>query len=90
MDYEDPEVRPLLHFLHQYVPDPITCEISRLAAQDEARHVAFGLSHLVEQAAEDDGPLDRLEDAIPQRHDVLAATAGLNEELASLHTRYFM
>ena len=71
----------LLHFLHQYGPDPITREISRLAAQDEARHVAFGLSHLAEQAADDDQLLDRLEDAIRRRHDVLAATAGLNEEV---------
>ena len=33
------------------------------------------------RAAEDDGLLDRLEDAIRRRHDVLAATAGLNEEV---------
>ena len=71
----------LLHFLHQYGPDPITREISRLAAQDEARHVAFGLSHLAEQAAHEGGLLDRLESAIRRRHDALAATAGLNEEV---------
>jgi len=71
----------LLHFLHDHAPDPVTREISRLAAQDEARHVAFGLSHLAEQAARDPGLLDRLEDAIRSRHDVLASTSGLNEEV---------
>lgn len=71
----------LLHFLHEYAPDPVTREISRLAAQDEARHVAFGLSHLVEQTSQDSGLLDRLESAIRDRHDALATTSGLNEEV---------
>lgn len=71
----------LLRFLHEEAPDPITREISRLAAQDEARHVAFGLSHLAEQARCDPALLDRLEQAIRRRHDALAATSGLNEEV---------
>ena len=71
----------LLHFLHEHGTDPVTREICRLAAQDEARHVAFGLSHLAEQVGHEEGLLDRLEQAIRRRHDVLAATAGLNEEV---------
>ncbi len=36
----------LLWFIERYAPDPVTAAVARLAAQDEARHVAFGLSHL--------------------------------------------
>ena len=36
----------LLWFLHEHAPDACTREVARLAAQDEARHVAFGLAHL--------------------------------------------
>ena len=36
----------LLWFLRDHAPDPCTREVARLAAQDEARHVAFGLAHL--------------------------------------------
>ena len=40
----------LLWFLREHAPDPVTREVARLAAQDEARHVAFGLAHLARQA----------------------------------------
>ena len=36
----------LLWFIERYAPDPVTAAVARLAAQDEARHVAFGLAHL--------------------------------------------
>ena len=71
----------LLWFLHEHAPEPITKEIMRLAAQDEARHVAFGLAHLERHAAEDPGLRSRLAQSIRRRHSVLAHTAGLNAEV---------
>lgn len=71
----------LLWFLQQHAPDPITRQIARLVAQDEARHVAFGVAHLTRHVQEDSLLLGRLADAIERRHDVLANTAGLNEEV---------
>lgn len=71
----------LLNFLHRYGPDPITRSVARLAAQDEARHVAFGLAHLRHHAGEDPGLLARLSVAVHRRHAELAETAGLNERV---------
>lgn len=71
----------LLSFLHQHAPDPVTCEIARLVGQDEARHVAFGVAHLTHHADEEPALLGRLAAAIEHRHDILAHTAGLNEEV---------
>jgi hypothetical protein len=71
----------LLWFLHEHAPDLITREIARLAAQDEARHVAFGLAHLARHTAEDPTLRARLAMAVHRRHDALAYTAGLNEEV---------
>lgn len=71
----------LLAFLRDHGPDPVTREVARLAAQDEARHVAFGLAHLARHAGRDPSVLDRYAAAIERRHDVLAATSGLNEEV---------
>jgi TusA-related sulfurtransferase len=71
----------LLWFLCQNAPDPVTREVARLAAQDEARHVAFGLAHLARHAALDPGLRPRLARAVERRHDALARTAGLNEEV---------
>jgi hypothetical protein len=71
----------LLNFLSAHAPDPITRQISRLAAQDEARHVAFGMAHLQYQLARDPALRDRLANAIEQRFETLAATDGLNEEV---------
>jgi hypothetical protein len=71
----------LLWFLHEHAPDPVTREVARLAAQDEARHVAFGLAHLTRHTAEDPTLLARLAMAVHRRHDALAYTAGLNEEV---------
>ena len=41
--------------LERYAPDPVTATVARLAAQDEARHVAFGLAHLSEHLALEPG-----------------------------------
>lgn len=71
----------LLRFIEVHAPDPITRAVARLAAQDEARHVAFGMSHLLRHAAHEPALLGRLALAIERRHDALAHTAGLNEEV---------
>ncbi len=71
----------LLWFLRDHAPDPVTEAVSRLAAQDEARHVAFGLAHLSRHVEEDPSLRNRLASAIERRHDALAHTAGLNEEV---------
>jgi hypothetical protein len=71
----------LLWFLERNAPDPVTRQVARLAAQDEARHVAFGVGHLQYAVALDSGLLARLASAAARRHDALAQTAGLNEEV---------
>lgn len=68
----------LLWFLHAVGPDPVTREVARRAAQDEARHVAFGVAHLAAHARHDPTLLGRLAAAIERRHASLAHTAGLN------------
>ncbi len=71
----------LLGFLHVHAPDRCTASIMRLAAQDEARHVAFGMSHLLRHAAHEPTLLARLRLAIERRHATLQHTAGLNAEV---------
>ncbi|HYM05003.1 MAG TPA: hypothetical protein VEU11_00445 [Terriglobales bacterium] len=71
----------LLWFLDHNAPDPVTAAVCRLAAQDEARHVAFGMAHLREHIAQDPGVLPKLASAVHRRHDVLRNTAGLNAEV---------
>ena len=71
----------LLHFLAAYAPDPLTRQIARLAARDEARHVALGMSHLLHRLQPEPDLRSRLAQAVEQRHDTLAATSGLNEEV---------
>ncbi len=71
----------LLWFLRDHAPDLATREVARLAAQDEARHVAFGLAHLGRHAGEDPTLRARLAAAVERRHAALASTAGLNEEV---------
>lgn len=71
----------LLWFLRTYAPDACTREVARLAAQDEARHVAFGLAHLARHVEEDPTLRERLAAAIERRHGALANTAGLNAEV---------
>ena len=71
----------LLNFLEQHAPDPVTQQIARLVVQDEARHVAFGISHLQYQLTHEAALRARLAQAVTLRHDALANTAGLNEEV---------
>ena len=71
----------LLWFLEKHAPDPVTRQIARLTARDEGRHVAFGLSHLQYQLGINPLLRSRLSLAMNRRHDVLARTAGLNEEV---------
>lgn len=71
----------LLWFLRAHGPDPITREICRLAAQDEARHVAFGLAHLERHCGRDPTLRARLASAVERRNDALRHTAGLNAEV---------
>lgn len=68
----------LLWFLCEHAPDPVTKQVCHLAAQDEARHVAFGLSHLQRHVEQDNTLRARLAAAIHQRHQALEDTAGLN------------
>jgi hypothetical protein len=71
----------LLWFIEQYAPDPVTASVARLAAQDEARHVAFGLAHLDQHLKTDPSLRPRLADAIRRRHEALRHTSGLNAEV---------
>ena len=59
----------------------MTAAVCRLAAQDEVRHVAFGLAHLREHIAQDSSVLAKLANAARRRHDALRNTAGLNAEV---------
>jgi hypothetical protein len=71
----------LLAFLERHGPDPVTRQVARLALQDEARHVAFGLAHLEHRVAVEPSLRARLRAAIERRHDALANTAGLNQDV---------
>jgi len=71
----------LLWFLRDHAPDACTRDVARLAAQDEARHVAFGLAHLGRHVDEEPALRERLAAAIERRHNALASTAGLNDEV---------
>ena len=71
----------LLWFIEQHAPDPVTAAVARLAAQDEARHVAFGLAHLRRHVESDHTLRPRLAQAVHRRHDALRHTAGLNAEV---------
>jgi hypothetical protein len=71
----------LLWFLEQHAPDPITRRVAHLSAQDEARHVAFGMGHLHYQISLDERTREKLAAAINRRYDALAQTSGLNEEV---------
>ncbi|HET7833075.1 MAG TPA: ferritin-like domain-containing protein [Gallionella sp.] len=71
----------LLNFLHAHAPDPVTRQIARLASRDEARHVAFGMSHLLRRLDREPEFRTRLANAVERRNDALAGTAGLNEEV---------
>jgi hypothetical protein len=71
----------LLSFLETHAPDAVTRHVARLALQDEARHVAFGLAHLRTHLESEPELRPRLVDAVERRHDALAQTSGLNDEV---------
>lgn len=71
----------LLWFLWEKAPDAVTREVARFSAQDEARHVAFGLAHLERHVGEDASLRPRLARAVERRHAELTQTAGLNDEV---------
>ena len=71
----------LLWFLRDHAPDVLTREIARMTAQDEARHVAFGLAHLERHVRRDPSLRERLAAATRRRSDALRHTSGLNEEV---------
>jgi hypothetical protein len=71
----------LLGFLERHAPDPVTRRVAHLTRSDEARHVAFGLSHLERHAELDPSLRPRLAHAVERRHDALRQTAGLNDEV---------
>ena len=76
----------LLWFIEEFAPDPATAAACRLAAQDEARHVAFEMAHLREHINArhiDARPSVReaLANAVRRRHEMLRHTAGPNAEV---------
>jgi len=71
----------LLWFLERVAPDPVTSAVCRLAAQDEARHVGFGMSHLREHIQREPSTRLTLMNAVRRRHETLRHTAGLNAEV---------
>jgi hypothetical protein len=71
----------MLNFLQDFAPDPVTRRVARLAVQDEARHVTFGVAHVRHSVRSDPSFLSRLRAAVEHRHDVLINTAGLNEKV---------
>src|SRR5579862_5449601 len=71
----------LLWFIERYAPDPVTAAVAKLAAQDEGRHVAFGIAHLTQHLNQDPGFRPHLADSVRRRHDALQHTAGLNSEV---------
>ena len=71
----------LLRFVRDNAPDPVTARVAELAAQDESRHVAFGMAHLARHLSVDSGLKSRLAAAVERRHSSLRNTAGLNAEV---------
>lgn len=71
----------LLAFIARHAPDRVTREVASLSLRDERRHVAFGMAHLRHAVAADRSLLGRLRMAAERRHDALASTAGLNQDV---------
>ena len=71
----------LLTFLQRHGPDGVTRRICQLAYADEARHVAFGIAHVRRRMALRPELRGRLAAAVEHRHDALAATAGLGDDV---------
>jgi hypothetical protein len=71
----------LLSFLEQNGPDSVTRDITRLARQDETRHVAFAMGHLEFQLALQPQLQNRLRSAVERRYQALQVTPGLSEDV---------
>jgi hypothetical protein len=71
----------LLRFIHEHAPDTVTADVTRLALRDEARHVAFGVSHTAHLVTTDTSYLGVLRQSVERRHAALHDTAGLNTEV---------
>ena len=69
-------------WLDEHLPDyAVITHDPSFAARDEARHVALGMSHLLYRLQQEPALRGRLAQAVEARHDSLAGTAGLNEEV---------
>jgi hypothetical protein len=71
----------LLSFLERHAPDAVTRQIAHLTRNDEARHVAFSLSHLERHTQLEPDLRSRLARAVEQRHRALQNTSGLNDDV---------
>ena len=69
---------PLLRFLEDHAPDPVTAALARYAHRDEARHVAFGTAHLRYVLEREPARRGSLAAAVERRHRMLAAVSGLS------------
>jgi TusA-related sulfurtransferase len=71
----------LLSFLEQHGPDGVTRDVTRLARQDETRHVAFAMGHLEFQLGLQAELRDRMRAAVERRYEALRTTSGLSEDV---------
>jgi hypothetical protein len=71
----------LLSFLETHGPDTVTREVTRLARQDETRHVAFAMGHLEFQLGLQPQLHDRMRAAVERRYEALRTTSGLSEDV---------
>ncbi|MBI3894914.1 MAG: ferritin-like domain-containing protein [Acidobacteria bacterium] len=68
----------LLQFLEENAPDPVTAALMRYAHRDEARHVAFGVSHLRYVLQREPERRPALAAAVERRSRLLASISGLS------------
>ena len=71
----------LLSFLETHGPDTVTRDVTRLARQDETRHVAFAMGHLEFQIGLQPQLQDRMRAAVERRYEALRTTSGLSEDV---------
>ena len=71
----------LLGFLERHAPDELTRTIADRVRQDEARHVAFAMSHLARHVELEPSLRGRLAASAERRHEELRTTNGLNDEV---------
>jgi len=68
----------LLKFIETHAPDAVTASLARLAHRDEARHVAFGVSHLRYVLEREPERRASLALAVERRSRMLASVSGLS------------